>query len=140
VTERLLLDTNIISETRRSKPHPPLLQLLSSRRPQDLFISALTFGELQRGVENARRSELPNARALARWVDEIETDYDGRVLSVDARIAKIWGTMSADRSRPVTDTLIAATAKAHDLTIVTRNKRDFAGLGVSVLDPWASPG
>ena len=76
------------------------------------------------------------AEEFAAWLLAIEQDFDGRTLPVTAEIAHRWGEMSSDRTRPVTDTLIAATASVHDLTVVTRNERDYRDLGVRVINPW----
>ncbi|MDQ3696390.1 MAG: type II toxin-antitoxin system VapC family toxin [Chloroflexota bacterium] len=101
-----------------------------------LVLSVLTIGELRRGVELKRRTDLATATRIGAWVDGIELSFADRILPVDARVARLWGVLSADRGRPVIDTLLAATALAHDLTLVTRNTKDVQGINVVVLDPW----
>lgn len=101
-----------------------------------LFLSVLTIGELRRGVAIRRRSDPATADQLGAWVDGIETLFADRLLPIDAATAARWGELSAERSLPVIDTLIAATAMACDLTLVTRNVRDVASTGVSLIDPW----
>jgi len=104
-----------------------------------LFISVLTLGELRQGVAARRRTDPISAGQLGLWVDGIETTFADRVLSVDAAAARIWGELSSGRSLPVIDALIAATAIAGGLTLVTRNTRDVASTGVPLVDPWQDP-
>jgi predicted nucleic acid-binding protein len=131
-----LLDTNILSETRRARAEPRVLSFLSAADPSRLFISVLTVGELRQGVAIRRRSDADTAARLGAWVDGLEAGFADRILAVDAAVATLWGALSADRPRPVVDTLLAATAIAHDLTLVTRNAGDVAGTGVPVINPW----
>ena len=98
-----------------------------------------SLGELRKGVEAKRRTDLAAADRLGAWVDDIETIFADRVLPVDSAIARRWGELSAARSLPVIDTLIAATAIGHDLTLVTRNTRDVELTGVRFVDPWVLP-
>lgn len=134
---RYLLDTNVISETRKKRPEPAVMSLLSSTASSRLLLSALTIGELRRGVEAKRRTDPPAARALAEWLEGLETIYADRILPVDSTVADRWGRLTADRPRPVVDTLLAATALVHELVFVTRNVQDVDGTGVSALNPWA---
>ena len=131
-----LLDTNILSETRRARAEPRIVSFLSAADPARLFISALTVGELRKGVAIKRRSDADIAARLGAWVDTLEAGFADRILPVDAAVATLWGELSADRLRPVINTLLAATALAHDLTLVTRNTGDVSGTGVAVVNPW----
>jgi toxin FitB len=131
-----LLDTNIVSETRKTRPAPGVTAFLETTYAIGLFLSVLTLGELRKGVAARRRIKPISGEQLAAWVDGIETTFADRVLPVDAAVARIWGELSAGRSLPVIDTLIAATAIASGLILVTRNTRDVAATGVPLLDPW----
>ena len=131
-----LLDTNIISETRKLRADDGVITFLSAADATGLFLSVLTLGELRKGVAAKRRDDPVAADALAAWVDGIETTFADRVLPVDAAAARRWGELSAGRSVPVIDTLIAATAISHGLTLVTRNTRDVQSVGVPLFDPW----
>ena len=137
---RYLLDTNVISEPFKRLPEPRVVEWLNDQSPLDLYLSVLTLGELTMGFELApagkRRDELQN------WVtQDLPRHFVGRLLMVDDEIAREWGRMSAQgrstgRELPATDGLLLATARVHDLTFVTRNERDCAGRGVTVLNPW----
>jgi toxin FitB len=131
-----LLDTNVVSETRRLRADRGVTEFIDATRTQRRFISVLTLGELRKGLATRRRSDPAAADALAVWVQTIETGFADRILPVDSAIAVLWGQLSASRSLPVVDTLIAATALIHDLTLVTRNVRDMVSTGVDVLNPW----
>jgi toxin FitB len=136
VANGYLLDTNVVSETRKSRADAGVTAFLSAVDPSGLFLSVLTLGELRKGVVARRRSDPAAADQLGGWVDGIETDFSDRVLPVDASAAKCWGELSARRSLPVIDTLIASTAISRGLTLVTRNTRDFERTGVLLFDPW----
>lgn len=131
-----LLDTNVISETRKARADRGVMAFLSAADPAALFASVLTIGELRKGVEAKRRSDAGIAERLGAWVDGIETTFADRLLAVDTTIARRWGELSAGKTLPVIDTLIAATAIHHGLTLVSRNTRDFASTGVAIFDPW----
>ena len=131
-----LLDTNFISETRKIRTNARVMAFLSAADTAGLFLSVLTLGELRKGVEAKRRTDSATAASLGVWVDGIETIFADRVLPVDAAAARLWGELSARRSLPVVDTLIAATAITRGLTLVTRNTRDVAATGVPLLDQW----
>jgi predicted nucleic acid-binding protein len=131
-----LLDTNIISETRKTRADSGVMAFLSAAEATRLFLSVLTLGELRKGVGIKRRSDPVAADRLGAWVDTIETMFTDRVLPVDLATARRWGELSAGRSLPVIDTLIAATALGHGLTLVTRNTRDVESTGVPLIDPW----
>jgi hypothetical protein len=129
-----LLDTCVISEARRRTPQA--VAWLRSTRSETLFLSAITVGEIMKGVAMKLRTDPPAASGLLRWLDELRVVYSSRILPVDDAVATSWGRMMAERPRPVVDTLIAATARVHNKTVVTRNVADFADAGVTVLDPW----
>jgi predicted nucleic acid-binding protein len=131
-----LLDTNVVSETRRTRADSGVMAFLSAADAAGLFLSVLTLGELRKGVGAKRRTDPNAADRLGAWVDGIETVFADRVLPVDAAAARIWGELSAGRSLPVIDTLIAATAIGRGLTLVTRNTSDVASTGVPLVDPW----
>ena len=131
-----LLDINVISETRKIRADAGVMAFLAAADVTGLFLSVLTLGELRKGVEAKRRTDLATADRLGAWVDGIETTFADRILPVDTAAARLWGELSARRTLPVIDTLIAATANTRGLTLVTRNTRDVAGTGVPLLDPW----
>jgi toxin FitB len=131
-----LLDTNILSETRKKQANERVMAFLSAAEPSALFISVLSLGELRKGVALKTRSDADAARRLGAWVDGLEFSFGERILGVDTAIARQWGELSAERTRPVVDTLLAATALVHKLTLVTRNTSDVHDLGVKLLDPW----
>jgi toxin FitB len=136
VASGYLLDTNVVSETRKTHADSGVIAFLSAAGASTLFVSVLTLGELRKGVAAKRRSDPGAASLLGAWVDGIETTFADRVLPIDVEAGRRWGELSAGRSLPVVDTLIAATAISHDLTLVTRNTRDFAATGVPLVDPW----
>lgn len=131
-----LLDTNLISETRKIRADAGVMAFLAAADAAGLFLSVLTLGELRKGVEAKRRTDSATADRLGAWVDGIETTFADRILPVDTPGARLWGELSARRTLPVIDTLIAATAITRGLTLVTRNTRDVAATGVPLVDPW----
>jgi len=132
-----LLDTNIISEIRKgARCNPGLAKWWAEVPEGDLWLSTLILGEIRRGVELACRRDPDKASVLEAWLGEVVSAFGDRLLPVDAAVADEWGRMSAIRPVPVIDALLAATAKAHGLTLVTRNEADVAGLGVQVLNPF----
>jgi toxin FitB len=131
-----LLDTNVISETRKTRADERVMTFLAATDSTSLFLSVLTIGEMRKGIEIKRLVDADAALRIGKWLDGIELTFSDRLLPVDAEVAKRWGAFSADRSRPVIDTLIAATASVHELTLLTRNASDFEGLGISLIDPW----
>lgn len=102
----------------------------------DLFLSVLVTGEIRKGIERVRPRDAGQVTALERWLRKIEGDYGDRILPVDARVADIWGKISAIRTIPAVDALLAATAMRFHLTLATRNVSDVDGLGASVLNPF----
>ena len=132
-----LIDTNIISEVRKGDRCDPAVAVWwSGVAEDDLWLSALVLGEIRKGVELARRRDPRKADALEAWLEDVVAGFGDRVLPVDTAVADEWGRMNAVRPAPVIDALLAATAKANGLTLVTRNGADVAGLGVDVLNPF----
>lgn len=133
---RYLLDTNVLSETRKPRAEERVLSFISESAPGSLYLSVLSLGELRKGIALKRKSDAKSATVLTAWVDGLEQNFSGRILTVDTAVAVLWGEWSAQRSRPVVDTLLAATASAHNLVLVTRNEADVEGLPIRVLNPW----
>lgn len=132
-----LVDTNIISEVRKGpRCHRAVAAWWSSIEDRDLFLSTLTIGEIRKGVEGVRARDPEKARMLEAWLHTVVDAFGSRVLGVDAAVADSWGRISAIRSVPVVDALLAATASVHGLVLVTRNAADVAGLGVRILNPF----
>jgi hypothetical protein len=131
-----LLDTNVLSETRKKKADAGVIAFLQAAEASTLYLSVLTLGELRKGVAKKKREDAEMAKRLADWVDGLEYSFADRILGVDAATARLWGDWSSERPRPVVDTLLAATAVQHGLTLVTRNIRDVRGIAVKLLDPW----
>ncbi len=135
-----LLDTNVISETRkRERANDGVRSFLreAERASAQLYLSAVTVGELRRGVEILRyRGDVAQASALQRWFDHVLKQFEQRILPVDTEIGHRWGALRAPRGEHALDKLIAATALIHELTVVTRNVADFAETGVEVIDPF----
>lgn len=137
MTAGYLLDTNIVSETRKTHTNKGVIAFLSGIDKEPLFISALTIGELYKGVELKRRTAPTVADQLNNWVNSIETTFADRVLPIDQNTARLWGKLSSNmQSLPVIDTLIAASALRHNLILVTRNTKDVKATGVMTINPW----
>lgn len=131
-----LLDTNVLSETRKKAADERVMSFLAGADPSALYISVLTLGELRKGVALKGRTDLDAARKLSGWVDGLEFSFADRIVGIDAATTRLWGEWSAQRPRPVIDTLLAATASLRALTLVTRNIGDLQDLPILVLDPW----
>jgi predicted nucleic acid-binding protein len=130
-----LLDTNVISELRRLRPHGAVLAWLDGVSDRDLHLSAVSIGEFQAGVELTRDQDPVRAADIETWLDRIAATYN--VLPVDAPVFRCWARLMHHQSRVlIEDALIAATAQVHDLIVVTRNIQDFRSFGVRTLDPF----
>ncbi len=133
-----LLDTNVLSELCRKTPDAGVVEWFSRRPASTLYLSVLTLGELRKGIEGVAEAE--RRMALTDW---LETDlpgfFAGRILPIDVQVADRWGRLvaAAGRPLPAIDSLLGATAAQHGLSMVTRNARDFADLGLDVINPWA---
>jgi predicted nucleic acid-binding protein len=134
-----LLDTNVVSEFRKGqRANPGVMNWVAGVGEDELFLSVLVAGELRQGIERLRRRDLSAAESLDRWLTAILDGYADRILPVDSRVADLWGRLNVPDPLPAVDGLLAATAIAHDLTLVTRNTRDVAPTGVRLLDPFAA--
>jgi predicted nucleic acid-binding protein len=133
-----LIDTNVISETRRKKADEGVMEFIHSQPSAALFISVLTIGELKKGVDIATRLNPAEAIILNQWFSWVKSTYQDRFIEINHEVAEIWGQLSAIRTLPMVDGFLAATAIAQNMTLVTRNVRDFTGLNISLLNPWKS--
>jgi len=130
-----LLDTNVISELRRSKPHGGVVAWLETVEDHEIFLSAVTLGELQAGIERTRRNNSKKAEEIEAWVDQIAETY--QVLPMDGRTFREWARLMEGRpTQLLEDGMIAATARVHRLTVVTRNTEDFRPFDVPLLNPF----
>ena len=135
-----VLDTNVVSELIRPKPDAKVLHWISRRQASELFLAAVSLGEIIRGV--ARLPDGPRRSRLESWVSELlPRQFAGRILAFDQRAAVIWGELmgAADRAgrpRAAADAQIAATALRHEMALVTRNTADFEGMIPALLKPW----
>ena len=133
-----LLDTNVVSELRRrDRGDENVSAWYASVSADELFLSVLTLGEIRKGIELIRDRDTGQADMLETWLRYMEQQHEGRILPVDAAIANAWGQMHYVRNIPVVDGLLAATARVHNLTLVTRNVQHVLGLGVSLLNPFS---
>ena len=133
-----LLDTNVLSELRRKTPNAGVVEWFAQRPASTLYLSVLTLGELRKGVEGM--ADASRRTALLDWLEaELPIFFTGRILPIDVQVADRWGRLVAAAGRPVPaiDSLLAATAAHHGLSLVTRNVRDFADFGLEVINPWA---
>lgn len=133
-----LIDTNVLSELRKREPDAKVAQWFAKRPASTLYLSVLTLGELRKGIDAL--PETPRKLALLDWLEaELPMFFAGRILAVDSKVADRWGRLVAQAGRPLPaiDSLLAATALTHGLTLITRNLKDFQRPDLVVLDPWS---
>ncbi len=136
-----LIDTNVISELRKGQRcDPNVAQWFAAVADIEIYLSVLVIGELRCGVERIRRRDPAAAAALETWLKRIMKSFDGRILAVNYEVAEEWGRMNALTPLSTIDSLLAATARVHGLTLVTRNVKDIVNAGVSYLNPFESRG
>jgi len=132
-----LLDTNVLSETRKRQPATGVASWIATAPPDRMHVSVLTLGEIEQGIARVRgRGDRRQAAALEDWLRDVESGFEGRVLPVTLTIAAAWGRQQYAQPLPVIDALIAATARVHGMTVVTSNVKDFELAGVQVLNPF----
>lgn len=131
-----LLDTNVVSELRKQRPHAGVVAWLESMDDAQLYLSAVTLGEIQAGIELTREQDPDKAKEIEAWLELVAGAYN--VLPMDAVIFRVWARLMHRKSDTLyEDAMIAATAKVHGLTVATRNVADFNALGVEVFNPFA---
>jgi toxin FitB len=130
-----LLDTNIVSELRKPRPHGAVVAWVQATADSDLFLSAVTIGEIQAGIEITREQDVEKAQSIERWLNQVAASYN--VLTMDAEVFRVWAKLMHRQSNTVIeDAMIAATAQVHKLTVVTRNVVDFERFGVAIFNPF----
>ena len=133
--KKYLLDTNVVSEVRKHKPHGAVVAWLADLREEQAFISAVTMGELQAGIELARRQNPEKASEIELWVDQLANSY--QILPMDTASFREWGRLLHGKwDHLIEDGMIAATARTHSLIVATRNEDDFRQLNVPVFNPF----
>ena len=131
-----LLDTNVVSELRKPKPHGGVVAWFESMDDTKLFLSAVTLGEIQAGVEITREQDAAKAAEIEGWLELVAASYN--VLPIDAAVFRRWARLMHGKSNTLyEDAMIAATAHVHGLTVVTRNAADFKSFGITLLNPFA---
>ena len=134
-----LLDTNVVSELRKgARAHPNVTAWFADLNDQELYLSVLVVGEIRRGVEAIKGRDPERSSAIEQWLGTLVREYGDRILPIDQAVAEEWGRLTAMRSGSVVDTLLAATARVHHLTLVTRNVKDVTWTGVSCLNPFSA--
>jgi predicted nucleic acid-binding protein len=130
-----LLDTNVVSELRKPRPHGAVVAWLQAVDDKQLYLSAVTLGEIQAGIELTRDQDPTKAAEIEAWLDQVAQAYN--VLPMDAAVFRQWAKLMHGKSNTLyEDAMIAATASQHHLTVVTRNVADFKTLGVKILNPF----
>ena len=134
---KFLLDTNVISEIRkRERAHPNVANWVAQTPVKDIGTSVVVLAEIRRGIELKRRNDPAQAEGFDRWFVQMRTRLGDRVLPIDEPIAEAWAYLGVPDPLPFVDGLLAATAKVHGLTLVTRNTADVVRTGISVLNPF----
>lgn len=133
-----LLDTNVVSELRKTRPHGAVLAWINTVADTDLHLSAVTIGEIQAGIELTLAQDKARAAEIEAWLDQVATTFN--ILPMESRAFRVWARLMHRKSdQLIEDAMIAATATVHNLVVITRNMRNFEPLGVRCLDPFKQP-
>lgn len=134
---KYLLDTNVVSELRKPRPHGAVVAWVSDQQEEQLFLSAVTLGELQAGIERTRRQDPVKASQIELWADQLASSY--QILPMDTSCFREWGRiLDQQPDELLEDAMIAATARVHNLIVATRNEADFKRLDVRIFNPFKS--
>lgn len=134
---KFLLDTNVVAELRKgARANLHVRSWFETLDPDTIVLSVLTIGEIRRGIESVRRRDTATAKALERWLRRLIAEHRDRILPVDLAVTEEWGRLNVPDPLPVIDALLAATAKVHGLTLVTRNVKDVARTGIPLVNPF----
>ncbi|MEA2604868.1 MAG: toxin FitB [Acidobacteriota bacterium] len=134
-----LLDTNVVSELRKGRHcNPGVASWFAEVSSAEIYLSVLTVGEIRKGIENIRRRDESTADVLEAWLGELVATHSDRILPIDEAIAEQWGRFNVPDPLPVLDSLLAATASVHGLTLITRNVKDVKRTGVDCLNPFSA--
>jgi len=136
----ILLDTVVLSELRKARPNAGVVAYLKTQAADAIFLSALTIGEIEAGIESQRSQNPAFASELEQWLVMLELQFAPCILPVTPAIAKLWGRLCVQTGNTGIDNLIAATALCHNLTVVTRNLKHFEPTGVRLVNPFSPPG
>ncbi|MBM3598585.1 MAG: type II toxin-antitoxin system VapC family toxin [Alphaproteobacteria bacterium] len=137
-----LIDTNVVAALLRRPPDAEIAKWIGSQVETDLFLSVITVGEIRKGISMLAPQVRRRADAIEAWLErDLLVRFAGRILPIDLKVAAAWGRILGEShrrgaSRPAVDALIGATASVHALAVVTRNVRDFAGMGIAIANPW----
>ena len=132
----ILLDTMVLSELRKARPNAGVVRYLKAQKPETVFLSAMTIGEIEAGIQKQRSVAPEFAEELSQWLALMELQFTQCILPVTPAIAKLWGRLCVQTGNKGIDNLIAATALVHNLLVVTRNVKDFEVVGVRVFNPF----
>lgn len=131
-----LLDTVVLSELRKARPSAKVVHWIKAQKAQTLFVSVVSLGEIERGIDSQCKTDAVFAAELELWLETLIRLYDDQVLPVSSDVARLWGRLSSKLGNDSLDLLIAATALTHGLTVVTRNVKHFVPTGVAVVNPF----
>ncbi|MBB5784088.1 type II toxin-antitoxin system VapC family toxin [Nonomuraea jabiensis] len=131
-----ILDTNVISEVRKPHGNSQVKEWVDASLGPTLYLSVLSIGEIRWGIEQRRKTDPQQALVLEKWLARLFQSFGDRIIPITTDVTEEWGRMRCVRPLPFSDALIAATAKVHGWSVVTRNVKDFTDTGVTVINPF----